>query len=1742
VITYFKQNFIRLSSVKHPDILQCYTFDIIETVNGEYQAKPQFFYVYEYFEAEPINYLSLKKDETLEVLFKVAYAVNYLHFRGLVYKYLNFENIIIYKNQSGELSVKLLDLATIELRTNIYSNTSSRDNQFIAPEVLWEENIGTQADTYSLGKIFFYLYHKIPYETRGLEEFLANPTDNEIQKLISKMLIASSSEGIGTVYDFLKKISFMFRRNFEFLDYNHYNQLQENTKYIERYNEITNFMNTMKGKFERKRTDNGILVLGDRGLGKSRLLKEVMKLSRWEKYRTISININHLENQEYAFLKEVLRSIFNYDDVNPELISKYGQELVKVLPEKSDIWNIKPSDILLGENEILRLNNRIYNFILDYSMQKKLVIIIDNIEKLEGYHIGLIDEFLKCQREHSPFFVLGVNQSRLENEQFLKWKTYSAVKVHEMTKFNYDEAAKMVQSVLGIAYRPISFTAKLMMEAFGNPMNIQVLIKQLYENHFIYVEPKEMGWNLSQDYNLKEFEVSYKKDMKTSSVIKTMPDSYMEVLEAISIFDNPISSQIINNIVAHPIGELNEELNELVRLSVLIEKLGDWGYTYEFNARAGRREVLNNIDEDKRVEMHRNAAEHLEKLYKEEGKYHTDSLIYHLSHCGEYKRAIQFCIESAKHMLRLNMYSQSIEFYNKAENLMNYHNDDVLLAEVLYMTGLIYNLLGETDVAKDTFEKTIGIAIQGEDRRILAKALSSLAEILIDRKELEKGYGLLEQCIRVSEKANYLEGALKGKLVLGYYYLAKREKNLLSEIVEEALEVLDEHPNNDLIANFLNLKGLLFLNHLDITKSNDCFEESIQYFRKAKYNYDIVKPLNNLGKIHADFIGDLRKARRYYAQAVQISETFNTKSKQTLGFINMGDVHFLESKFDLALEYLTKALRLIDKTKNKEHLFLVCIKLCKLYLEINDYDKASFYLRKLDGEFEYSKDQGENIDEYYFVHLLYFINIKNIEYAEKWLFEFKDHLSTTDFSAPFTSIMLKIREYEISKMKKRQLNIISEIDLNFVDVIMKVYTTEKEIIEIRKLIHSLIIDLIGNQKFIDVHYLLEEDRTLAEIFDTSNFRLQRKVFEGVLKENRIEYFEEMLVNYADEILSETKWFLFKVLGDEHFIQNDYFSAISNYYSSLDIIRQLTEEIPIEYKEFYIYCDEVKLELKTKINRVQNRILGFDGGKQVFREIEIRRIDDFFDMNTIKKLVRNNIILTSVRELYNMRFNIQLNSVNNLIENFGNDELVNIELILKYCTQLFIAERGFIYIVDENNDIQEIISTDETQEPPDLQRILKSIANVRNDLMASSVENDTQRTLLEGNQKAMLCIPIMKADMEQQNRRRNGDKIQEHDIHGYLYLDTTKIFNSFNDETYEDLRSLRNLLFFLVDNYNLKKFSTVDKLTEVYLRKYIEDLFNRELQKAKSNNTKLSVIMCDIDKFKSVNDYYGHRKGDEILKNISRIMKDSLRSTDLVGRYGGEEFIIILPNTNSEDAFAICEKIRTNIEKARLLGDDRPLTISLGISTHPFHGSTEDDLVEKADQALYYSKNMGRNLTTSWNINIGSQNYRFDKLAGILIGEISSDTRNVQALVDVMEVTKLGISKEEKVDLILRNLMDITEADAGAIVEVEKGTLGNTFSRKIGTEEFGVERLVSDEIIQRFIGVEEGEFFIDWSACGEDTCGDRVPNWKAVIAVPLIFNGKQNGVLVLAVAISKKEFDFNAFNYVDSICGVISSVL
>jgi diguanylate cyclase (GGDEF)-like protein/PAS domain S-box-containing protein len=221
---------------------------------------------------------------------------------------------------------------------------------------------------------------------------------------------------------------------------------------------------------------------------------------------------------------------------------------------------------------------------------------------------------------------------------------------------------------------------------------------------------------------------------------------------------------------------------------------------------------------------------------------------------------------------------------------------------------------------------------------------------------------------------------------------------------------------------------------------------------------------------------------------------------------------------------------------------------------------------------------------------------------------------------------------------------------------------------------------------------------------------------------------------------------------------------------------------------------------------------------------------------------------------------------------------------------------------------------------------------------------------EGVKNSYLCVPIL----------AQGEAL------GIVHFQATDQAPSFADTELSHKSTFAGQIGLSIANIRLRDAlrsqSIKDPLTGLYNRRYLEEMLEREIRRAVRSEQSVGVLMLDLDHFKNFNDTYGHDAGDAVLREAGAFLTRSIRAEDTVCRFGGEEFVIVLPTANAESARARAERIRSKIRELTVLYQGQSLgriTVSIGVSELPAHGTSPAELLAAADAALYRAKRDGR---------------------------------------------------------------------------------------------------------------------------------------------------------------------------------------
>lgn len=309
------------------------------------------------------------------------------------------------------------------------------------------------------------------------------------------------------------------------------------------------------------------------------------------------------------------------------------------------------------------------------------------------------------------------------------------------------------------------------------------------------------------------------------------------------------------------------------------------------------------------------------------------------------------------------------------------------------------------------------------------------------------------------------------------------------------------------------------------------------------------------------------------------------------------------------------------------------------------------------------------------------------------------------------------------------------------------------------------------------------------------------------------------------------------------------------------------------------------------------------------------------------------------------------------------------LIVKKISDVIDVKRCSIVRIDPNSRYGFVVASHEHPTIRDIKIDLRKYPEIKKALLT----------------KDMVLIANVSKDPLMGKVRRYLEKIEfdsimvvpilyREEVIGILILRTSRMGGTFTEKEMRFCKVVANAaasalynayLYEMIeeDKTRLQRLAITDDLTGLYNHRYFTHRLKDEFNRAIRYNHPLSFIMLDIDYFKVINDTYGHRRGDIILREFAQVLKRNIRKTDILSRYGGEEFVIILPQTNQNGALKEGERIRKILREYDYRIKDMRLTVSLGVATYPHpHIKTQDDLLGCADKALFIAKGRGRDST------------------------------------------------------------------------------------------------------------------------------------------------------------------------------------
>lgn len=1753
IINHFINEFISISKIRHKNLLSSEKFNIVKCVDGQKLNLNWYYSVIEYIDSptleDVINDLSFS--EKLFIFIQILIVVDYLHFKGIVYKYLSPTNIFVTNN----CIIKLKDLATI-YEKDFEKNYDNIDSYFIAPEILIDtENIDKRVDYYSISRLLKYIFEDNFYKNIRCP-FILNERykiDREkvsyLEELYRTLIRNSQIIDDINLHEIILEIIHLFNIDYKYDIVKERNNLNFRTKIVGREDEIREILDIDNQLNEGKLNYKLALIEGREGLGKTRLLEEINHLLTFKGRTVYYLPIDDDSENNFKLTRRLLRETIKDTDKN--LLDKYGGEFKKIVPELNYPVQITSSTNLFEYKERYRFYHRIKNYLEELSTINPIYIIIDNIHNIDEWSIGLINYFINSLEEEPIMLIASFDSKAIEKESIQyqlieKWYISDKVKNIRLSKLGLKEIGEFVQYILGISEKPLNFSTALLSESLGNPNYIELIIKNLFATEQLYINENGKWYINANDYNELHYSTSF--DEVLNNQIKTLNIQQRKVIKIISIFKFPVTKNILLQMLNVSMEKLEEIIKELVLLNFIEERLGDWGYSYTIYSLNLKRKIYSNIGEEERNKLHKKAAEICRANLPKGDMNSLEELTYHLSRSNQVKEAIDYLIEEAKSLQPI-LDTYALHLWHLAYQLLEVNKVDYRRLEINEYIGKHYIYSGEYEEALRIYNEVLKEAKTLKKDEYIVRANNAIGEIYYYKNKQNKAieYGLKGKSY--AKKIQYVDGLLDSIILICRLEASKGNVIDVIKNVNKAIGIAKKNGKKEYLGTLYNLLGIAFYYSGNIDKAKEKYKESIEAFYNSRNTLEITKPMNNIANIYSEHYRDDEKAMKYYSEGLDISTKYGYLEVKKVFLYNIGEVYLRKHDFKNAKKYIKKSKELAIDLGDNILEIMANITLGKIYLTIGDYGNAYNNYIEIVEEVQdiYLKDI-ELIGSYY-----NFLGEFNFKFGQ-W----EKALKYTE-KAIVTCENFKLDEYLESKARLILIEYFSKGFLNIesIENIIEEYITRSlyDGLRIKYLKFAAISLIHGNKDY--AKELLERDEAVKEKFSSEYVEFIKKLLilnidNKTINSNRLRKIEVM---FKDSNLPILQLYSNIALAFKFDKSKCYFKSLNYFLETLDTLYRLIKRVP--HKTFQIsFIKSHKGDLiKNKIENIMKYAFSKEVKTVYLSDLkEDDDIESYFETSEIFELI-NDEEFEKISNNYYFGLNSidEIDCLESLLENFTDDYEQNLHLILKYISMETYAQEGFILSFNkETGQYHPIVSLKKNDYSKSInESILKAASRNRNGLLIKNslkdLEDNIFGKLLPSNTKALICVPVIKPEIVNEKpelERRKGNNTDRRII-GYIYIETSKIFNRFDEKRLKLINTISYLVFLNIENSKLKTLSTIDKMTGTFTRKYFDLLFKEFMELVTDNNETFGLIMIDIDKFKNINDTYGHRKGDEILRIIGNTLRENIRSTDIIGRYGGEEFIIVLKDINEEEAKFIAEKLRRKVESLNISNGETNLTVSIGLAMYPTDGQFKEELIEKADQALYCAKEGGRNKVIKWHPHIASTINRVDRLAGIVSGNMAQDQRRVLAMLDMVELIKLREKKDKKIYEFLGRLIEILDSEYGVLMEIDENeNVVKSYGRKrFDTEWIEVSEInINNKIVNRVMESRKGEFLIDWETVNNIDMVTGTPNWQSVIVTPLIFEGKVKGVVYLSVPMREKEFDYNCYNLVNTLCGIFASVV
>lgn len=1045
---------------------------------------------------------------------------------------------------------------------------------------------------------------------------------------------------------------------------------------------------------------------------------------------------------------------------------------------------------------------------------------------------------------------------------------------------------------------------------------------------------------------------------------------------------------------------------------------------------------------------------------------------------------------------------KALEYYQKSLDI--YKEIGVARGvSVLYNNiGLLYLNQSKYEQALDYYFRSLEISQRIGHLESQAAALNNVGIIYRVLKNYDKAVEYYQKSLTISTKLGDLRSVSELYFNMAEMYHRRNQLDTARQLYEKAFEVGKDVDDLPTTADCLTSIAGIYRTQGAFSTAMEYVEQALSYLEHSE-NYESKEScLNELARIHL-WQGDYAQAVAVMEKALKLRPDASDWERTEI-FTGAGDLYRILNQVAKSQFYYQKALDAHQAANEKEGSGTCFAGLGKLALLQKKYDLAEdFYQKALSPELSIL-DEDEEIQTKIDLARLY-LEQDQLDQADRLLVETMQQ--TDDLTPPrviceiyvLKSLILAKQLATEGILLDKALTLSSDIKFAEAKWMLfrdfAVYFNEK-----------------GDTTSTD-HYLNEAKAIIKRLGASLNDRVAEKT-----------YFNQ---RYRRSVLVQLIRQKADVPDQAHFTEGET-ETLNEFEQELQDLRAfLRSDAPsAETKLKYV---SAKLSVWTRMTRAIKNIQNHSDRNPYFSELMkttrmlVRMTDDYSKLLEIIQILNSSLIL--------------------------DDLLIKIvDLAIDFAQ----SDSGSIMLYNPDGDLEIRVARDRWQQHltgeiyPFSWTIVDQVISSKEPVCVTDIvenkELQMHDSIADIGLQSVMCLPLRRRLLKTNDEDQTGE-VQDN-LLGVLYLDiyTHQLHEEsrFSEENINLLQTLADQASIALINASLYEKTNSDRLTRLYLRPYFEEMLKIELNLAKKHDQPLSILKIDINGSKAMNRIHGREAGDRVLEEIAQILKHSVSSTDLCARYGGDEFAILLPNTDRAQAQQVASKILETIKHYAFSCPD--VSVGLGIAGFPFTGTIADQLQLQAEQAIFIAKSRGLNQMAVWEESALTDWKDQDHVPDILTGDPIRDYQNVKMLLEAIEVANSTLDMDKLLIRIVDIILKITNAERCILMLAEDGQpLKVRVARNFEGENIQVEGTYSLSIPEQVY--QQGDP-ISLNESGDISFTESMVDLalRAAMCVPLEVKAKRLGVLYVDTHLALREFSKSDLAFLHAISRQLAAVI